>query len=87
MSHTVRIYHNRLKTSPLALTIELGPDDHAAFTPGEDEAGAAFLMDLVGNGAAIPMDPFVIGPDAGAAYLDAVASMLGRTSRWLVVVD
>jgi hypothetical protein len=27
----------------------------------------------------------MVKPDDGAAYLDAVANMLGRTSRWLVV--
>jgi hypothetical protein len=87
MTRSVRIYQNRLQSSVLALSIELGTAGAVQFTPGEDAIAAAFLMDLVGKGISKADEPYLVAPEAGAAYLDAVANMLGRTSRWLVVAE
>lgn len=81
------IHYNDSNGPRLALTLAVGRDGHAAFTPGEDPRLSSVLMGLVGSGAPARRPPYVVRPTDGAAYLGAVADLLGRTSRWLVTVD
>lgn len=80
----LRLYADQFDRTVLGLTIDLDGEGKVTFTPG-DEAAAAFLMNLVGS--AVPRSTRsteFVTPADGAAYLDAVAGMLSRTSRWLV---
>lgn len=83
----LRLYASQFDRAVLALTIDLADDGKVSFTPGEDGAAAEFLMNRVGKGAFVREAPYVVRPEAGEAYLDAVASSLSRTSRWLVVAE
>ncbi len=88
VSRRLRLYADQFDRAVLGLTIELDSDGTVSFTTGEDEATSAFLLSLVGRAAPSVTQPgVVVTPQDGGAYLDAVASMLGRTSRWLVVAE
>ena len=83
----LRLYADQFDRAVLALTIDLDREGKVSFTPG-DEAAASFLMNLIGSAASRSARPTdVVTPADGAAYLDAVAAMLGRTSRWLVAEE
>jgi hypothetical protein len=97
MRTRLRIFHAERERSVPVLTIELNPTGRAVLTRATDDpAAAAFVESLIGDGVdtavADPADPthlepVRVMPADGAAYLDAVEDMLGRTSRWIVVPD
>lgn len=97
MSTRLRIFHAERERSVPVLTIELDRHGQATLTRGTDDpAAAAFAEVLIGDGVDVvvanPAEPAGleakrVTPADGAAYLDAVEDMLGRTSRWIVVPE
>lgn len=97
MSSRLRIFHAERERSVPVLTIELDRRGRVIFTRGTDDpAAAAFAEALIGDGVDVvvanPAEPAGlearrVSPTDGAAYLDAVEDMLGRTSRWIVVPE
>jgi hypothetical protein len=97
MSNRIRVFHAERERSVPVVMIDLGSDGTAVLhaAPVDPEA-TAFLQALVGSGIDVgrwnPAAPggvevVRIEPKDGQAYIDAVADMLGRTSRWIVVPD
>jgi hypothetical protein len=97
MSKRLRIFHAERERSVPVLTIELGRRGRVTFKRGTDDpAASAFVEALIGDGVdavvantAEPtgLEARRVTPAEGAAYLDAVEDMLGRTSRWIVVPE
>lgn len=97
MSTRLRIFHAERERSVPVLTIELDRRGRVSFRRGTDDpAATAFVEALIGDGVDVavsnPAEPAGlearrVKPTDGAAYLDAVEDMLGRTSRWIVVPE
>lgn len=97
MSTRLRILHAERDRAVPVLTVALDRDGKVEFTRADDDpAAAAFVESLIRDGvdavvanAAEPSGLSMkrVVPADGAAYLDAVEDMLGRTSRWIVVPE